>query len=80
MKEREASVIHRVLLFTPSIRKCLKLSDMESAVKEFVSEGSPFRSPMLEIIAKYNVRAPSSCSPCRMSHQMRLPPSRHRRT
>lgn len=49
-------MIHRVLLFTPSIRKCLKLSDIESAVKEFVSEGSQFRSPMLEIIAKYNVR------------------------
>ena len=62
MKEREASVIHRVLLFTPSIRKCLRLSDIESAVKEFVSESSPFRSPMLEIIAKYN-NVTSNASP-----------------
>lgn len=54
-KANEVSVIHRVLLFTPSIRKCLDLSTIDAIIKECVSDKSPFKSELLAIIAKYTV-------------------------
>ena len=54
-KAKEISVIHRVLLFTPSIRKRLDLNAMDAIIKEYVSDKSPFKGELLAIIAKYTV-------------------------
>ena len=51
-------MIHRVLLFTPSIRKHLSFQQLEALEKEYVADNAPFKSHVLSIISKYNVRAP----------------------
>ena len=58
---REVAVIHRVLLFTPSLRKQLDLQDTLSFVKQFVSDHSPFKNEMIRIINKYIVRSDFGC-------------------
>lgn len=54
-KLKDIPVIHRVLLFTPSIRKHLDFQNLESMIKQFVSDASPLKADLLRIIAKYNV-------------------------
>ena len=55
-KLKDIPVIHRVLLFTPSIRKHLDFQNLESMIKQYVSDASPLKADLLRIIAKYNVR------------------------
>ena len=54
-KLKDIPVIHRVLLFTPSIRKHLDFQNLESMIKQYVSDASPLKADLLRIIAKYNV-------------------------
>ena len=54
-KLKDIPVIHRVLLFTPSIRKHLDFQNLESMIKQFVSDASPLKADLLRILAKYNV-------------------------
>ena len=50
----EEAIIHRVLLFTPSIRKHLSLQHLEAIEKEYVGDKSPFKSKVLSILSKCN--------------------------
>ena len=52
---REGAVIHRVLLFTPSIRKNVDLYDISHFVNKYISDNSPFKAKLLEIINKHLV-------------------------
>ena len=54
-RSREVAVIHRVLLFTPSIRKHIDLQHIDLFIRECVADSSPFKSEMLSIISKYLV-------------------------
>ena len=60
-KLKDIPVIHRVLLFTPSIRKHLDFQNLESMIKQYVSDASPLKADLLRIIAKYNVLLPFCC-------------------
>lgn len=54
-KSREVAVIHRVLLFTPSIRKHLDLQDTLTYVKQYIADSSPFKTTLIDIVSKYIV-------------------------
>ena len=54
-KSREVAVIHRVLLFTPSIRKHLDLQDTLTCVKQYIADSSPFKTTLIDIVSKYIV-------------------------
>ena len=54
-KSREVAVIHRVLLFTPSIRKHLDLQDTLTYVKQYIADSSPFKTALINIVNKYIV-------------------------
>ena len=60
-KLKDIPVIHRVLLFTPSIRKHLDFQNLESMIKQYVSDASPLKADLLRIIAKYIVRLVLCC-------------------
>ena len=55
-QSREVAVIHRVLLFTPSIRKHLNLQETYSFVTKYVPDNSPLKLELINILNKYIVR------------------------